>query len=82
MGVREIERSLRHWQIEVKDLRRRMILAPTPREREAVVRHVTAGPRVDGIGHGRGAGKGPSHHRTPSTSSGGRQPLEKAGPQP
>ena len=34
MGVREIERSLKHWQIEVKDLRRRMILAPTPRERE------------------------------------------------
>ena len=34
MGVREIDRSLNHWQIEVKDLRRGMILAPTPRERE------------------------------------------------
>ena len=34
MGVREIERFLNLWQIEVKDLRRRMILAPTPRERE------------------------------------------------
>ena len=38
MGVREIGRSLEHrsleqWQMEVKDLRRRMILAPTPRER-------------------------------------------------
>ncbi len=34
MGVREIDRSLEQWQMEVKDLRRRMILAPTPRERE------------------------------------------------
>ena len=34
MGVREIERFLKQWQMEVKDLRRRMILAPTPRERE------------------------------------------------
>ena len=34
MGVREIARSLEQWQMEVKDLRRRMILAPTPRERE------------------------------------------------
>ena len=33
-GVREIDRSLEQWQMEVKDLRRRMILAPTPRERE------------------------------------------------
>ena len=34
MGVREIEWSLEQWQMGVKDLRRRMILAPTPRERE------------------------------------------------
>ena len=34
MGVREIERFLEQWQMEVKDLRRRKILAPTPRERE------------------------------------------------
>ena len=34
MGVREIDRSLEQWRIGVKDLRRRMILAPTPRERE------------------------------------------------
>ena len=34
MGVRGIGRSLERWQMEVKDLRRRMILAPTPRERE------------------------------------------------
>ena len=33
MGVREIDRSLEQWQMGVKDLRRRMILAPTPWER-------------------------------------------------
>ena len=34
MGVREIERFLGQWQMDAKDLRRRMILSPTPRERE------------------------------------------------
>ena len=34
ISVREIDRSLEQWQMEVKDLRRRMIWAPTPRERE------------------------------------------------
>ena len=34
MGVREVSRSLEQWQMGVKDLRRRMILAATPRERE------------------------------------------------
>ena len=34
MGVREIDRCLEQWRMEVKDLRQRMILAPTPRERE------------------------------------------------
>ena len=32
MGVREIDQSLDQWQMGVKDLRRRMILAPTPRD--------------------------------------------------
>ena len=34
MSVREIEGFLEQWQMNAKDLRRRMILAPTPRERE------------------------------------------------
>ena len=34
MGVREIDRCLEQWQMEIKDLRRRIIMAPTPRERE------------------------------------------------
>ena len=34
MGVREIDRFMEQWQMDAKALRRRMILAPTPRERE------------------------------------------------
>ena len=33
MGVRELGRSLEQWQMAEQDLRRRMILAPMPRER-------------------------------------------------
>ena len=69
MGVREIDRSLEQWQMEVKDLRRRMILAPTPRERALrqapeVVRHPAAGSGLGGSGDGGGAGAGPPHYRT------------------
>ena len=34
MGVREKVRFLEQWRMDATDLRRRMILAPTPRERE------------------------------------------------
>ena len=34
MGVKEIERFLEQWEMDVSDFRRRLILAPTPRERE------------------------------------------------
>ena len=34
MGVREMERFLEKWQMDARDLRRRMIRSPTPRERE------------------------------------------------
>ena len=33
MGVREKERFLEQWRMDATDLRRRMIPAPTPRER-------------------------------------------------
>ena len=33
MGVREIARFLEQWQMDVRDLHRRLIPAPTPRER-------------------------------------------------
>ena len=32
MGAREIHRDLEQWEMDAKDVRRRMILAPTPRE--------------------------------------------------
>ena len=34
MGVREIDWSLEQWQMGIRDLHRRTILSPTPRERE------------------------------------------------
>ena len=34
MGVREMDRFLEQWQMDAKAMRRRMILAPTPRKRE------------------------------------------------
>ncbi len=33
MGVREMERFLEQWQMDARDLHRRLILSPTPRER-------------------------------------------------
>ena len=52
MGVREMDRYLEQRQIDAKALRRRMILAATPRERalsqaQEVVRHAAVGPRLD-----------------------------------
>ena len=34
MAARDVDGYLEHWQMNAKDLRRRMILAQTPRERE------------------------------------------------
>ena len=34
MGMRDIDRFLQRWEMDAWDLHRRMILAPTPRERE------------------------------------------------
>ena len=34
MGVREIDRFLEQWQMDARDLHRRLILSPTSRERE------------------------------------------------
>ena len=68
MGVREIDRSLEQWQLGVKDLRRRVILAPTPRERErwyAILLLAQSLPRAATRGlDGGGAGAGPPHYRT------------------
>ena len=67
MGVREIDRSLEQWQMEVKDLRRRMILAPTPRERERwytillLAQGWTAAATAEALARDP---HGPAHHRT------------------
>ena len=34
LGMGEISRFLEQWEMDVSGLRRRLILAPTPRERE------------------------------------------------
>ena len=64
MSVREIERCLEQWEMNAKDVHRRMILAPTPRERERWHAVWLLGAGLDSSGHGGGAGAGPPHHRT------------------
>ena len=62
IDVREMDRFLEQWQMDAKALCRRMILAPTPRERERVVRHLAAGSGLDSIRDSGGAGTGPTHN--------------------
>ena len=86
MGVRDMDRFLEQWQMDARALRRRMILAPTPRERalrqaQGLVRHLAAGTGLDSGSNGGGPGTGPPHHRHPSTSSGGPRPSAREGPQ-
>ena len=56
MGVREMDRLLEQWQMDTKDLRRRMILAPTPRDRERwyaillLAQGVIGGGKLDHVG--------------------------------
>ena len=50
MGVREIDRSLEQWQMGVKDLQRRMILAPTPRDRDRERRRWSGTPTLSDVG--------------------------------
>ena len=61
MGLRDIDRSLEQRQMGVNALRRRMILAPTGAGE--VVRHLGAGPGLDGSGHGGGPGTGATYNR-------------------
>ena len=64
MGVREIDQSLEQWQMGVKALRRRMILAPTPRERERWYAILLLAQGLTAATTGGGAGAGPTHYRT------------------
>ena len=63
MGVRDMERFLQQWQMEVKDLRRRMILAPTPRERERWYAILLLAQGWTASATAQGLERGPSHHR-------------------
>ena len=69
MGVWEIDRFLKQWRMDGRDLHRRLIPAPAPRERalrqaQEMARHMAAGPRMDGFGYGAGPGTRSAHHRT------------------
>ena len=60
LGMREMERFLEQWEMDVRDVCRRLLLAPTPRERE----RWALGPGLDSLGYCGCVGKGSSHHRT------------------
>ena len=62
MGVREIDRFLEQWEMNVKDVHRRAILAPHAEGEGALAGHLAAGPRLDGR-DGGGPGAGPAYHR-------------------
>ena len=62
MSVREIERFLEQWQMGIKDLHLRTILAPMPKGAGTVAGPLAAGTGLDSLGDGGGSGTGPSHH--------------------
>ena len=64
MGVRDMDQFLERWEMDVPGVRRRMILAPVPRERERWYGPVASDPRLDRSGYRRGTGTGPPHHWT------------------
>ena len=73
MRVREMDRFLEQWQMGIRDLHRRTILAPTPRERERwqaiwlLAQGWTAAEALGG---------------TPTLSDDGRRPSARAGLRP
>ena len=79
MGVREIDRSLEQWQMGIRDLRWRTILAPTPRERERwqaiwlLAQGWTAPATADALERN-------PHTTGPSTSSGWASAFGEGGP--
>ena len=76
MGVREIDRSLEQWQMGVKDLRRRVILAPTPRERERWYAILLLGQGLTA------AATAEALERDPTLSDVGRRPSAREGLRP
>ena len=76
MGVSDMDRFLEQWQMDAKALRRRMILAPTPRERERwyaiwlLAQGWTAAATAEAL------------ERTPTPAGNGRRPSVGEGLQP
>ena len=76
MGAREIHRDLEQWEMDAKALRRRMILVPTPRERERwyavwlLAQGWTAAATAEAL------------ERTRTPSAGGRRPSAREGLRP
>ena len=70
MGAREIHRDLEQWEMDAKALRRRMILAPTPRERWHAVWLLAQGWTAEAL------------ERDPQPSAGGRRPSAREGLRP
>ena len=77
MGVREIDRCLEQWRMEVKDLRQRMILAPTPRERERWYAMLLLAQGWTAAATAETLEQGSTHCRND-----GRQPSEREGLRP
>ena len=79
MGVREIDRFLEQWEMNVRDVHRRTVLAPTPRERERwqaiwlLAQGWTASATAEAL-------ERDPHTIGPSTSSGGLPPSARVDP--
>ena len=74
MGVREKERFLEQWWVDARDLRRRMILAPTPRERWYAILLLAQGLTA--------AATAEALERDPTLSDVGRRPSVREGLRP
>ena len=61
--MRDIDRFLQQWEMDARDLHRRMILAPTARERERWHALWLLAQGLDRLGQRTGLGAGPSYHR-------------------
>ena len=77
MGVREMDRFLEQWQMDAEALRRRMILAPTPRERERWYAILLLAQGWTATATAEALERDPTHNRAV-----GRRPSAREGLQP
>ena len=64
VSVRQIDRFLEQWQMDARDLHRRLILAPAPRERERWHAIWLLAQGWTASGAAQALGRGSSHHWT------------------